>query len=71
MFLRITRPASRIILRSRARGPTPCTSEGVPGAYFVDAQEFDYVGIFDDVGSARAALMSDHGDFLVDGKDAE
>jgi len=33
--------------------------------------EYDHVGVFDDIDSARAALMSDHGEFLVDEKNDE
>jgi hypothetical protein len=39
---------------------------GVPGAYFVEALEYDNHGVFDDIDSARNALMSNFAEFLVD-----
>ena len=44
---------------------------GVPGAYFVEAMEYDDDGVFDDVDSARDALMLNFGEFLVDEKNDE
>ena len=44
---------------------------GIPGAYFVEAMEYDDVGVFDDIDSARDALIANFGEFLIDGKNAE
>jgi hypothetical protein len=53
------------------KGAYSVNIRGVPGAYYVETMESDNDGVFDDVDSARAALMSNFGEFLVDEKDAE
>ena len=64
-------PSVESFTAEQSKGAYSIHVRGVPGAYFVDAMEYDHVGVFDDIDSARAALMSDHGEFLVDEKDAE
>jgi hypothetical protein len=62
----------RVSLLSRTRGAYHVCIRGILGAYFVQATEYDDDGVFDDIDSARDALMSNnYGEFLVDEKDEE
>lgn len=50
---------------AQSNGPYLVSILGVPGAYFVTAQEFSPVGAFSTLEEARACADSDHGEFRV------
>ena len=50
----------------QSKGEYPVVIRGVPGAYFVQALEYDDIGVFDNIEQARDALFSQYWEFLKD-----
>jgi hypothetical protein len=38
---------------------------GVPGAYYIEAPEYDELGVFEKLEDARQALQDQYGEFLL------
>jgi hypothetical protein len=58
-------PVVEEFLAEQSKGVYPIQICGVPGAYFVHAQEFDREGLFSTLDDAVACVESDHGEFLL------
>jgi hypothetical protein len=58
-------PVVEELLAEQSKGVYPIQICGVPGAYFVHAQEFDREGLFSTLDDAIACVESDHGEFLL------
>jgi len=60
-------PVVREFLAEQSKGIFPINVVGVDGAYYVWAQEYDAVGLFDSIDQAESYVQSEYGEFLVDG----
>jgi hypothetical protein len=59
-------PVVRDYCAEMSKGIFPIVIVGVPGGYFVKAQEFDPIGLFSSLDEAEDALISEYGEFIVD-----
>ena len=59
-------PEVRAWTAEQDKGEYPIAIRGVPGAYFVQAQEHDDSGPFDTVEEAEHKVKSNFGEFLID-----
>ena len=64
-------PVVREFLAEQSKGVFPINIAGVEGAYYVWAQEYDAVGLFDSIDQAESYVQSEYGEFLVDGGNNE
>ena len=48
-------------------GPYPVVIVGVPGAYFVDALDYDRRGVYSSLEEARLVVSCDFGEFITSG----
>jgi hypothetical protein len=62
-----TAPEVKSFTAEQDKGAYSVVIRGVPGAYFVEAAEYDDDGVFDDLASAESALYWHFGEFLIDG----
>jgi len=64
-------PVVREFLAEQSKGIFPINVVGVEGAYYVWAQEYDDIGLFDSIDQAESYVQSEYGEFLVDGSSNE
>jgi hypothetical protein len=57
-------PIVREFVAEQDCGPYSVVIRGVPGAYYVQAQDFDDMGVFSDLKLARSQALDQHGEFI-------